>query len=209
MAVQAASSGAPALTETAVQSNAPTQSNASTQSNAFTQSNAPSQSNTPKNHRRLYRYFPWLRGTHSRSPLTPAQSNAAAMTPNVNQDEGGLGLYVFEDQGSSQSDKVDIIAVHGLNGHYERTWTASDGLNWLKDAEFLPKQIPNARIMSFGYNARILSSDTTLGIAGFAGQLLTHIQSLRKSDIEKKRPIIFICHSLGGLVVKKVRVLPV
>ena len=43
-----------------------------------------------------------------------------------------------------------IVAVHGLNGHRENTWTMN-GRNWLRD--FLPKNIPNARIYSWGYDA--------------------------------------------------------
>ncbi|KAH3938661.1 hypothetical protein HBH98_243260 [Parastagonospora nodorum] len=47
---------------------------------------------------------------------------------------------------------VDIVAVHGLNGHREKTWTAGSGvngvdsINWLRD--LLPHDLPNARILS-------------------------------------------------------------
>lgn len=43
-----------------------------------------------------------------------------------------------------------IVAVHGLNGHRENTWTANN-INWLRD--FLPSDIPNARILTWGYDA--------------------------------------------------------
>lgn len=36
-----------------------------------------------------------------------------------------------------------------------------------------------------------------------AMNLIDAIVSLRQDDIEKKRPIIFVCHSLGGIVVKQ------
>ena len=42
-----------------------------------------------------------------------------------------------------------IVAVHGLNGHREKTWMV-DNVNWLRD--FLPLQIPDARILSWGYD---------------------------------------------------------
>jgi hypothetical protein len=48
-----------------------------------------------------------------------------------------------------------IVAVHGLNGHREKTWTAG-GKNWLR--EFLPFDIPNARILSWGYDANTHST---------------------------------------------------
>ncbi|KAG9229798.1 hypothetical protein BJ875DRAFT_386555, partial [Amylocarpus encephaloides] len=45
---------------------------------------------------------------------------------------------------------VDIVAVHGLNCHREKTWTAANGIHWLRD--LLPYDIPNARILSWGYD---------------------------------------------------------
>lgn len=48
-----------------------------------------------------------------------------------------------------------IVAVHGLNGHREKTWTLND-INWLRD--LLPTVIPNARILSWGYDANTHST---------------------------------------------------
>jgi hypothetical protein len=116
------------------------------------------------------------------------------------------GIFTFKDQPSSSEGKVDIIALHGLNGHYRDTWVSSTGENWLEDAEFLPKHIPNARIMSYGYNSRVEFSKSSAGIGAFAEQLLVQIEGIRRNPEEKKRPIIFVCHSLGGIVVKKVSI---
>ena len=46
---------------------------------------------------------------------------------------------------------ASIVAVHGLNGHRERSWTADDGTNWLQS--LLPRDMPDCRILSWGYNA--------------------------------------------------------
>ena len=43
------------------------------------------------------------------------------------------------------------MAVHGLNGHREKTWTAGNGVHWLRD--LLPHDLPGARILSWGYDA--------------------------------------------------------
>lgn len=72
---------------------------------------------------------------------------------------------------------------------------------WLRD--FLPQQIPHARIMSFGYDSGVLFSKSTSNIGTFAEQLLELLLSMRV-NVSATRPIIFICHSLGGIVVKKV-----
>ena len=50
-----------------------------------------------------------------------------------------------------------IVAVHGLNGHREKTWTVNE-INWLRD--FLPSDIPNARILTWGYDANTHSTST-------------------------------------------------
>ena len=48
------------------------------------------------------------------------------------------------------------MAVHGLNGHREESFTAANGTCWLKS--LLPAQSPNIRVLSYGYDARTHSS---------------------------------------------------
>lgn len=102
---------------------------------------------------------------------------------------------------------VDIIAIHGLNGHRDETWTdKSTGLNWLADPTCLSKDIPGVRVLSFGYNSASYFSRGDANIQDFASELLAAIKANRKSITEKQRPIVFLCHSLGGLVFKQVRI---
>src|SRR5277367_1778039 len=44
-----------------------------------------------------------------------------------------------------------IVAIHGLNGHRDKTWTAVNGVHWLRD--LLPSDLPHARILCWGYDA--------------------------------------------------------
>ena len=46
---------------------------------------------------------------------------------------------------------TSIVAVHGLGGHREKSWTTPRGTNWLQS--LLPRDIPNSRIMTWGYDA--------------------------------------------------------
>jgi hypothetical protein len=118
--------------------------------------------------------------------------------------EYGLHTLVKKDPGAKGI--VDIVAIHGLNGHYENTWTTKreDGtpVNWLTD--LLPKHIRNARIMSFSYNSRVQFSKSTSDIFVFADQLLEQLLAVRSTAIEEARRMVFICHSLGGIVFKQV-----
>ncbi|KAH8600715.1 hypothetical protein B0O99DRAFT_287380 [Bisporella sp. PMI_857] len=109
-----------------------------------------------------------------------------------------LGISIIRDPGTQTN--FDLLAIHGINGHPYHTWTHPNGAKWLED--YLPEDMPNARIMTFGYNSQIFTSSKGF-VTDFAEQLLQHLMSIRRSTDSTNRPIIFLCHSLGGLVVKK------
>ena len=97
---------------------------------------------------------------------------------------------------------VDIVAVHGLNGDAIRTWTEPKSKKlWLQD--FLPADIDGARVMSFRYNASAAFGNTTAEISDYANDLLGSILTRRGEENEIARPILFISHSLGGIIVKQ------
>ncbi|RGP79315.1 tetratricopeptide-like helical domain [Fusarium longipes] len=76
---------------------------------------------------------------------------------------------------------VDIVAVHGLNGHREKTWTSDNGVYWLRD--FLPTDVPNARIFSWGYDAN------THAVSGTSSMFLyDHARSL-VADLTRRRKL--------------------
>lgn len=57
---------------------------------------------------------------------------------------------------SALSTLTSIVAVHGLNGVSARTWTTNKTNNfWLGDADMLPTNLKNARILTFGYDAAV------------------------------------------------------
>ncbi|RDW58022.1 hypothetical protein BP6252_13433 [Coleophoma cylindrospora] len=102
---------------------------------------------------------------------------------------------------------IDIVAVHGLNptnseSHAEQTWTShGSGKLWLRD--FLPQQpaLAKARVLLFGYNANVAFNTSTAGVSEQASNLLNRLD-LKREGIND-RPILFVCHSLGGIVVKQ------
>ncbi|SPJ73908.1 related to kinesin light chain [Fusarium torulosum] len=117
------------------------------------------------------------------------------------------GLHVIFDSASNDPPRVaelDVVAVHGLNfknsdDHARKTWTMGDKL-WLKD--FLPNALARpARVMLFEYNSSPAIGATAIKLAGHANNLLQWLKLKRKSDPQK--PLVFICHSLGGLIVKE------
>ncbi|KAF7856377.1 hypothetical protein EAF04_009905 [Stromatinia cepivora] len=101
--------------------------------------------------------------------------------------------------------RIDVVALHGIKGDAFKTWTEKREDNkknfWLRDQ--LPVELPGARIFSYGYDANVLFSRGTGTIEDFARTLLVDLMRERKGDSNQKRRIIFICHSMGGIVLKK------
>jgi hypothetical protein len=128
----------------------------------------------------------------------------------IDQEAGTDTPYGLEELVGQPTDRVgcvDIVAIHGLNGHRRKTWTdRTTGLNWLKDEDCLRKDIPNARVLTFGYNSRTYFSRSDPDIRDFASELLIALKAVRRSRTEQQRPIVFLCHSLGGLVFKQVHI---
>ena len=59
--------------------------------------------------------------------------------------------------------------------------------------------------MSYGYVSDTAFTKAVTDIDDVAGMLLDRLDGERQSAAEKARPVIFVAHSLGGVVVKKVR----
>ncbi|KAB8067067.1 hypothetical protein BDV29DRAFT_163796 [Aspergillus leporis] len=111
---------------------------------------------------------------------------------------------LWPETASDTSIEADIVFVHGLRGGRETTWKKKKWSTlWPRDV--LPKDINHARILTWGYDANIVDFFKPAGqtsIFGHALQLLSDLANQRRKEEEKNRPIIFLAHSLGGLVVK-------
>ncbi|KAI8304311.1 hypothetical protein K4K59_012834 [Colletotrichum sp. SAR11_240] len=119
------------------------------------------------------------------------------------QPKGALGLTTLH--APNNHVLTDLIFVHGLNGGSESTWSKSDGSRfWPK--HWLPKDdaFKDVRIHTFGYSSG-LNRESVLNVHDFASSLLSAIQdspAIAASGWEDV-PLIFVGHSMGGLVIKK------
>lgn len=102
-----------------------------------------------------------------------------------------------------QASDVDIIAIHGLNGHPLKSFTSlSTGCCWIKD--FLPHDLPRCRIFTFGYESSLFGSSAAASHANFYDISRNLCESLLLELGDKPtRPLVFVAHSIGGLVVKR------
>jgi hypothetical protein len=109
----------------------------------------------------------------------------------------GTGKFPLDTSPPEES-AVDIVAVHGLGGHPLMSFTdASTGCCWLLD--LLPADFSHCRVLSFGWDANVFSNS----IATFHDHAETLCFKLAQLQQHAPRPTVFVCHGLGGLLVKK------
>ncbi|KAF2435578.1 hypothetical protein EJ08DRAFT_604586 [Tothia fuscella] len=100
---------------------------------------------------------------------------------------------------------LDIIAVHGLYEGAVQTWTdRQTNVLWLRD--LFPYCAYGARILLYHYNADVLASPGEANadeILPYATAMVTEISAHRSAEGAYLRPIIFVSHGFGGLLVKR------
>ncbi|KAI1060120.1 hypothetical protein LB506_011261 [Fusarium annulatum] len=95
---------------------------------------------------------------------------------------------------------IDLVAVCGLGGHALGSFKEKNGrFVWLRDA--LPSDIPNARILTYGYDTKLSKSSAFQNLTDLGRALQIDLEDIY--DPNQPRSILFIGHSLGGLVVKE------
>lgn len=72
---------------------------------------------------------------------------------------------------------------------------------WLRDT--LPRNLPHSKIWTYGYDSAVAWSGSVSGIQDFARDLLERLLGVQTAPSQPERPQIFICHSLGGIVIKR------
>jgi ankyrin repeat protein len=123
-----------------------------------------------------------------------------------------------------------IVFVHGFTGHPEKTWKQKRGTDQAHDSkrsrflpnlsshagrstssgwvfwprDLLPSAVPRARILTYGYDTRIrcgLEPKNNNTVNDIGRNFLVALEAERRPS--PTRPVVFICHSLGGIVVKE------
>ncbi|KAH8747989.1 hypothetical protein F5883DRAFT_697833, partial [Diaporthe sp. PMI_573] len=99
---------------------------------------------------------------------------------------------------------VDICFVHGLTGDRDSTWTAyGQSTPWPKT--LLPSELHGARILTHGYDAYIARRRVALSnrLIDLATNLLMNLTTNGAHYDASSRLLVFVAHSLGGLVYKE------
>jgi len=94
----------------------------------------------------------------------------------------------------------EVIFVHGIGGDHYETWVVSEGDEKVHWAKWLAELRPSLRFWTLGYPASpSLWDGSSMPLQDLAVNLLA---LLKANDLGKK-PICFITHSMGGLLVKQ------
>ncbi|BAY47533.1 hypothetical protein SAMD00079811_51510 [Scytonema sp. HK-05] len=96
----------------------------------------------------------------------------------------------------------DVVFVHGLGGHPLKTWHPEEKLDNKSWLYWLGEDLKNVGVWTFGYKAEF-SNWKGRAMPRF-DQARNLMKSLENEQLGEDKPLIFITHSLGGLLVKEV-----
>eukprot|EP00079_Xenopus_tropicalis_P025742 XP_012819202.1 PREDICTED: protein SERAC1 isoform X2 [Xenopus tropicalis] len=159
-----------------------------------------------------------------KSPYVIQSSHAARVLANLDRDSVNEkypdGIYVLHPQyRSSQPIRADILFIHGLLGAAFKTWRQQDRDEPLDESaaleddytecwpkSWLATDSPDLRILSIEYDTQLSDwkarcpADNNRKSLDYRSRNL--LKKLKAAGVGE-RPIIWVSHSMGGLLVKK------
>jgi hypothetical protein len=107
-------------------------------------------------------------------------------------------------QKSQRARSMDIVFMHGLGGHHETTWQGATDAYW---PQWVADAFPQAKVWALDYPAALggLTKGSAENQPG-AQPLADAIADCFRNQTPQigSRPCLFVCHSLGGLLIKRI-----
>ncbi|KAJ2992379.1 hypothetical protein NUW58_g2188 [Xylaria curta] len=113
-----------------------------------------------------------------------------------------LGLTPLNDI-ESESHAFDCIAVSGLASHPFGSWQPKGedkSFMWIREA--LPRALPMMRTILYGYDTALINSNSFQTTGDLASTFVNHITA-NGWDLAGSKRLVFLAHSLGGIVLKE------
>ncbi|KAI0868247.1 hypothetical protein GGS24DRAFT_223260 [Hypoxylon argillaceum] len=116
---------------------------------------------------------------------------------------GIIDLNESDNESSTTPDTaVDLVFVHGLYEPGRNAWADPEsGVLWMRD--LFPHEKYKARLLLYEYDADRLITPGGPDINGVFDEAVALVNHLIAHREVEQRPIIFVCHEFGGLLVKK------
>ncbi|XP_057470207.1 uncharacterized protein LOC130759118 isoform X2 [Actinidia eriantha] len=158
---------------------------------------------------------------HWKCPEEALDTVGRRLTKNPNSvSDDSLSTNINETQSYSKSDvpSLDVVFVHGLRGGPFKTWRLSEDKSSTKSGlvekideeagkhgtfwpgEWLSADFPHARLFTLKYKTNLTQwSGATLPLQEVSSMILEKLVAAGIGN----RPVVFVTHSMGGLVVKQ------
>ena len=105
----------------------------------------------------------------------------------------------------TERNRGNVVFVHGLDGDPITTWGGSNAHDPMFWPQWIAEEFPELAVLSLGFDAASTRlKGHAMGLVDRAGNILDLLMSHPAAVRLRERPTAFICHSLGGLVVKRV-----
>ncbi|KAJ4387255.1 hypothetical protein N0V93_007844 [Gnomoniopsis smithogilvyi] len=130
----------------------------------------------------------------------PSRQGCPSETVIITLDERFDGITPLVLPSAGKEHRLDVLAISGLGSHPFGSFVHKKDANmWLVDD--LPKDMPTARVMIYGYKSGLQDNNSIVQIDDLANSLRIILRQLLESRGSK--PILLIGHSLGGLLIKE------
>jgi len=97
---------------------------------------------------------------------------------------------------------ADCIAISGLAGHPLGSWQPrgqDKAFLWIRDE--VPRYVRGTRAIIYGYDTRLMGSNSFQSVPHLSVSLISHIRA-NGGALDDAKPLVFLAHSLGGIVLK-------
>jgi esterase/lipase superfamily enzyme len=106
--------------------------------------------------------------------------------------------------GGADNPRLDVVFVHGLGGDADATWryqaSKTESAFW---PEWLAEDFNGLAVYSVGYPSDKMGWNTGWPLEEAAAAVLGRLMDNPMLRASAPAPIVFVCHSLGGIVVKQ------
>lgn len=98
-------------------------------------------------------------------------------------------------------DWADVVFIHGLKGSANTTWACAKGMTAPDWPTWVAQELAGLRVWCADYSSTLLPTEAHFAIHKIGANLLHQMEN---AGVGSSRPVVFVGHSMGGLVIKEI-----